>query len=358
MLKIYFNGINGVLKPALFCGSLLLIFSTFLHAQDIKYKVACIAFYNLENFYDTIDDPNFSDEEFTPTGPYKWNTAKFQTKLDHFSQVISQVGEEYTKGGPVLLGVCEVENDQVLDNIINTPALKNSGYQYVHYDSRYYRGVDVALIYRSQYFKVTASRAVPLIKWDDSTFTTRDQLVVTGLFDGEPLTVIVNHWPSRRGGAERSAPMRAAAGDLCRALVDSVRKANPAMKVIVMGDLNDDPTDVSINEHLKAVGDKDKAKNDDLYNPMYKMFKKDGIGSLAYADRWNLFDQIILSGNLLGDDKSTYKFLQAKVFNKNFLKQKEGSFGGYPLRTYVGTNYVGGYSDHFPAYIFIVKESK
>jgi hypothetical protein len=328
----------------------------FASAQEKQYKVGCIAFYNLENLYDTIDDPATSDEDFTPDGLYKWNTKRYYQKLDHISAVVSQIGDEYTKGGPVIIGFSEVENQSVLEDLISRPALKSSNYGIVHYDSPDKRGVDVALIYQKDHFTVLNSKNVKLSIPSRPDWTTRDQLVVSGLFDGEQLYVIVNHWPSRRGGEKRSAFLRNAAADLTKSIVDSIHGIDSIAKIVIMGDLNDDPTNKSLTKHLGAKSDQKLTGRKDLFNPMYNMFKKEGLGSLAYRDNWNLFDQIIVSGSLLGDDKSTYKFFKAKIFNKNFLTQKEGAFAGYPFRTYVGSVWYGGYSDHFPAYIFLVKE--
>jgi hypothetical protein len=330
----------------------------FASAQEKQYKAGCIAFYNTENFYDTINDPKTNDEEFTPEGKSNWTSKRYWTKVEHISQVISQIGDELVKGGPVLMGLSEIENEQVLKDLVNSPALKPSNYGIVHYDSPDKRGIDVALLYQKQHFTITSSKPVKLTIPEKPDFVTRDQLVVAGKFDGETLYIIVNHWPSRYGGEKRSAPLRNAAADLCKSIVDSIQKIDSTSKIIIMGDLNDDPVNKSLVKHLKAKSKIEETGKKDLYNPMYNLFKKEGVGSLAYRDNWNLFDQFIVSGTLLGDDKSTYKFYKAKVFNRNFLVQKEGAFAGYPFRTYAGGVYVGGYSDHFPSYIFLVKDSK
>lgn len=329
----------------------------FVSAQDKQYKIGCIAFYNTENFYDTIDNPNTQDEEFTPGGLDKWNSKKYYTKLEHLSEVISQIGDEFVKGGPVVLGLSEIEDSAVLVDLVKQPLLKASNYGIVEYDSPDRRGVDVALLYQKDHFKLINSRPVPLTIAGKPDFKSRDQLVVYGKFDGEPMYFIVNHWPSRRGGEKRSAGLRNAAADLTKSIVDSIQKIDSTSKIIIMGDLNDDPVNNSLVKHLKAKGDVKETGSKDLFNPMYNLYKK-GVGSLAYRDNWNLFDQIIVSGTLIGDDKSTYKFYQAKIFNKNFLTQKDGAFAGYPFRTYVGSTWQGGYSDHFPAYIFLAKEVK
>ncbi len=332
------------------------ITSQFANAQEKQYKVGCIAFYNTENFYDTIKDPITNDGDFTPNGLYKWNTKRYNIKLNHLSTVISQIGDEYVKGGPVVIGLSEIETQGVLVDLVNQPALKPSNYGIVHYDSPDKRGVDVALLYQKDHFVVENSKAVRLTVPGRPDWTTRDQLVVSGKFDGDQMYFIVNHWPSRRGGEKRSAFLRNAAADLCKSIVDSIQKIDSTAKIIVMGDLNDDPTNSSIVKHLKAKGDTAEVGKNGLYDPMYKLFKKEGLGSLAYRDSWNLFDQIIVSGRLLGADKSSYKFYKAKIFNRNFLTQKEGAFAGYPFRTYVGDTFTGGYSDHFPVYVFLAKE--
>ncbi|MBI5217702.1 MAG: endonuclease/exonuclease/phosphatase family protein [Bacteroidia bacterium] len=338
-------------------GVFLLVLNILANAQGKKYKIAIVAFYNLENLYDTINDPDKDDEEFLPEGKYNWTGKRYWAKQKNMSEVIAQLGQDLLKGGPTIMGLAEVENKQVVLNLINQPALKGSGYDVVHYDSPDKRGVDVAFIYRKKRFTVTGSRAVPLYYPEEKDFATRDQLVVSGLLDGEPVHVIVNHWPSRRGGEEKSSPKRDAAAKLCLSISDSIRKIKADAKIIIMGDLNDDPVDESIAKTLNAIGKIEKVVSNDFFNPMWKLFK-DGVGSLAYKDVWNLFDQIIVSGTLTGDDRSAYKFLRAKVFNEKFLRQKEGNFEGYPFRTYVGETYYGGYSDHFPVYIFLTKELK
>ena len=319
-----------------------------------KYKVAVISFYNLENIFDTIDDPDVRDEEFLPNGANLWDGKKYNTKMEHMSRVISQFGSEYVKGGPMICGICEIENRGCTQDLINQKHLKNSNYDFVQYEGPYSRGVDVALIYRKDYFKVTNSRAVSLTLPDN--YKTRDILVVSGLLEGEPIHVLVNHWPSR-GGGDKSVIGRNLAGQLARTLVDSIIKTDANAKIIVMGDLNDDPYNESVEEYLNANGKIDKLEAGQLYNTMAPILKR-GIGSLGYQDNWNLFDQIIVSQPLLGDDKSSFKFHSATVYNKNFLTQKGGRFNGYPFRTFSGGAYTNGYSDHFPTFIYLVRDLK
>lgn len=314
-------------------------------------KAAVVAFYNLENLFDTIDDPRINDAEFLPGGVNGWTSQRYQYKLNHMADVISQIGDEIVKGGPTMIGFSEIENRTVLENLIATPALASSGYAIVHYDSPDRRGVDVGFIYKKKDFTVLNSTSTPLRMPSDTGWRTRDQLVVTGLLDGDEVSVIVNHWPSR-GNDE---PYRLAAAALTRHLADSLYKINPEAKILIEGDLNDDPVDKSVFNVLGAVGKMKKLKKNGLFNPGWKMFR-DGIGSLAYRDSWNLFDQIILSEPLARTSATGWKFYKARVFNKPFLITKEGQYAGYPFRTFAGGAFAGGYSDHLPVYVVIVKQ--
>ena len=276
------------------------------------------------------------------------------------AEAISRIGEDDgIKGGPAILGVSEIENRQVLQDVVSHPLLRSSNFQIVHYDSPDLRGVDVALIYQPRYFRVISSESPELVIFDENgqRVYTRDQLVVTGSFDGENISIIVNHWPSRSSGESVTKPRRNEAATLTRRLVDSLQKIDNNAKIVVMGDLNDDPVNESLRKYLGASDSPDKLRDGELFNCMYPLFKK-GVGSLYYRDGMNLFDQIIVSQALLGKDYSTYKFYAARVFNKPFLVQQDGQYKDYPLRTYVGTTFQGGYSDHFPVYILLVRERK
>ena len=327
------------------------------NAQD-EYKISCVAFYNLENLFDTIVDPDTNkilQEDFTPFGDKNWNTPKYYEKLDHMARVISEIGTDMVRTGPAIIGVSEVENRRVLEDLIKRPALLSRNYQIVHYESPDERGIDVAFLYQPNVFKLTKSSSHPILLPHNNR--TRAALLMEGEFDGEKMYFIVDHWPSRGGGHKKSDPLRAMVADHDRSIIDSILTINPDAKIIIMGDLNDDPVDKSVTEHLKAKGKIKKLKEGDLYDTMTDNYKK-GIGSLGYNDAWNLFDQIIISQNYLGDDKSTYKFWKALVFNKKYLIQKTGHYKGYPFRTYSGGQYSGGYSDHLPTYIYLIKENK
>jgi len=329
-----------------------------MFSQEKKdYLVTGVGFYNLENLFDTLVDPDpnkILQDDFTPKGKKVWTSEHYQEKLVNMAKVIGEIGTEITPDGVAILGVSEVENKSVLEDLVKSESIKTRNYQVVHYDSPDRRGIDVGLLYNPKYFKVTSSKSFSL-RSIDTTFYTRDQLLVSGLLNGEKVHVIVAHWPSRRGGEKRSKPRRASAAKLGRMIVDSLQKDDPSAKVFYMGDLNDDPVDESVKKHLRGNGKEEKLGKDGLFNPWESYYKK-GIGTLAYRDTWNLFDQIMVSKALLGKDYTSFKLYKSKVFNKPYLKSSEGKYKGYPYRTYSFGTYVGGYSDHFPVYMFLIKE--
>ncbi len=327
-----------------------------LHAQK-QYKVGLIGFYNCENLFDTIDGDN-DDAEFLPNSSHLYNRNVYNDKLSKLSDVLSLIGTDLSPDGLAMFGVAEVETEGVMLDLINQEKLRGRGYKIVHYDSQDKRGIDVGLVYNPKYFKVIKSEPlfVSLIGDEGKPYFTRDVLYVYGLFDGEPLHVLVNHWPSRRGG-EASAPSRAIAAGVGKAKIDSIVKADPNAKFILMGDLNDDPVSPSVAKVLGAKGDPDKVAKGGIYNP-WVTFYKNGNGTLAYGDSWNLFDQIMVSQSFLDKTQTGFFFQKAAIFKKEFMLQQTGQYKGYPLRTYDGNVYNHGYSDHFPTYIEFLKEKK
>jgi hypothetical protein len=353
-----------------------LMFSHIALAQK-KYNIHTIAFYNLENLFDTKDDPITFDEDFLPGGSMNWTEKNYKKKLDLLSYAISEIGTAENKNSPTILGVCEIENKNVLEDLVLHENIIAKGYKIIHFDSPDRRGIDVGLLYQEKYFTPTFFVNVPLYIYEDPQYNnrnikakidpitqektyiskrifTRDQLVVTGLLEGEEVHFIVNHWPSRSGGEAKSSPNREAAGTLNRRIVDSLYNLNPNAKIITMGDLNDGPYNKSVLEKLNAKGNRKSVSSKDLYNPFFEM-QKNGVGSLAYRDAWDLFDQVIVSEPLIRKDFSNFRYWKAGVFNKTFLTVKEGQYKGYPLRNADGEV---GYSDHFPVYVYLIKEEK
>lgn len=339
--------------------AVLLMLGMGLCAQSTKqaYKISIIGFYNLENFYDTIDNPAVNDEEFTPAGPKNYNGTIYWNKVLHLATVISQMGADQNADGPALLGVAEVENDTVLNDLVHHKLLERRNYKIVHYDSRDARGVDVGLLYNPKYFTVEASDKlfVQLPSGTKDAYYTRDILWVKGKLDGETIHVYVNHWPSRSGGEERSAPAREAAARVCRNHMDSILKADPNAKIVVMGDLNDDPTNNSVAGVINAKGKKNDVGPGGMFNPWVELYKK-GIGTLAYQDAWGLFDQIMISYPWLNKDQDGFFYYQQHIFNREFMVENIGKYKGYPMRTWDGNTYRGGYSDHFPTYLVFLKK--
>lgn len=338
---------------------LVLIISAQTQAQSSqhKYKVALIGFYNLENLYDTVNNTMIDDEEFLPNSERHYTGRIYRDKLDRLASVISQMGTDINPDGLALLGVAEIENDTVLTDLANTALLKSRNLKFVHYNSPDRRGVDVGLFYNPRYFKPLHSEPlfVQLPGGSKDSYFTRDILYVKGMMDKDTVHVFVNHWPSRSGGEERSMPARAAAASVARKKIDSIMGANPASKVVLMGDLNDDPISPSVTKVLGAKGNEKKVGPSELYNPWVDMYKK-GIGTLAYQDAWGLFDQIIISGSWLPKDQAGFYYQRAVIFNKDFLVQKTGKFRGYSKRTWDGMTYNYGYSDHFPVYLMMLQK--
>lgn len=326
-----------------------------IDAQIHRGKVCVIGFYNLENLYDTIDNPMVNDDEFTPTGKRRYGSAIFRDKLYKLASVIKQIGDEYTAKGPAILGVAEIENDTVLQFLVQHPLLKERKYHIIHAPSKDARGIDVALLYRpDQFFPLVASKLfVPLPGSSKDAYYTRDILYACGRLLNDTVHVYVNHWPSRRGGKQRSAKARMQAALVCRKHMDSIRAVNPMARIVVMGDLNDDPIDGSLTRGLGSVGRKEQMRPDALYNPWEAMYRR-GQGTLAHGDSWGLFDQVLFSAGWIRPGRDGLRFHKAHIFNRSFLQETSGRYRGYPMRTWDGFRYRGGYSDHFPVYVAVM----
>ena len=331
--------------------------NSFAQDNERKFNIHTLAFYNLENLFDTINDVNKNDEA-SPIMEIKFNRSDiYKQKITNMAKVISEIGYEVTKRPPSIIGICEVENRKVVEDLISNEKLENHNYGIVHYESPDDRGIDVGLIFNKDVFEVKNSNSHDVFITGNNSNkrrNTRDQLVVTGLLDGDLIHIIVNHWPSR--GADETK--RIAAAEVNNLIIDSLRNIHNNAKIITMGDFNDDPFDKSIKRVLGAKKEiKDVGKND-LYNPFEKILVEKGIGTNAYRDKWQLFDQIILTREFLKKDYQDYQLYKAGVFNKSFLINKKGKFKGYPYRSFSYGTFTGGYSDHLPPYIYLLKEIK
>lgn len=363
-------------KKSVFLFLVLVAGITRSQAQDKKFKIHTVAFYNVENLFDTINQANY-DEEYLPQNG--WTSKKYKKKINNLARVIVGIGtNDQQKESPTILGVSEVENRGVLEDLVKNPQIASKDYGIVHFESPDKRGIDVGFLYQKKHFKPTSYINVPLYIYKDQVDVTkkeekevedsdkivadasskrvytRDQLLVTGLLDGEEVHFIVNHWPSRSGGEKRSSPYREAAGRLNRKIMDSLFKINPNAKIITMGDLNDGTYNKSVKVGIGAKLKKSEVKKSGIYNPFEQM-AKDGNATLFYRDSGDIFDQIMVSEAYIRGDFSGWQYWKAGIYNKQFMIQTTGQYKGYPLRNSTSEP---GFSDHFPVYVYLIKEQK
>lgn len=319
-----------------------------------QYNAYAVGFYNLENLFDYEDDPNNTgDDDFLPTGPYRWTQVQYEQKLDNLARVLSSMGKEITPYGAAFFGVSEVENRRVLEDLVLREELKGMGLKVIHEDSPDRRGIDVAALYNPNIFTL-GGYEYHTLQWEERPdFITRDQLHAYGYIAGEKVHFIVVHWPSRYGGGT-SEPLRLATARLSKEIIDEIHAEEPDAKIILMGDFNDDPTDKSVTEVLNAKSLRSEVGSQGLYNPGASLLAK-GIGTLVYNDSWNFYDQMIVSKGLLKED-SKLRLWKMEVFNQDFLVTQEGKRKGYPHRTFEGNSFTNGYSDHFPVMVYLVQE--
>lgn len=339
--------------------ALMMLFAVMFTAQaqnQKRYEVYSVGFYNLENLFDTIHDNGKNDYEFLPDGTNKWGTLKYTNKLKNMATVLNEMATDVSPVGMAAVGVSEIENSRVLADLVNHEILAPRGWDFVHIEGPDRRGVDCGLLYNPKLFKPINSKLAPYTTVDnDTTYKTRGFLIVSGEMGGEVVHIIVNHWPSRYA----KSPARERAGVLVRQLKDSIMAEMPETKVLIMGDMNDDPDDKSMKTCLGAVRDKEDIKaSTDLYNPWWNILRKKGLGTLKYKGKWNLFDQVVLSGNLIGTDRSTLKLYKTEIFSRSYMFQQEGRYKGNTKRTHAGGVWLNGYSDHLPVITYLIKEAK
>ena len=335
---------------------------------DTPAKNYVIGFYNLENLFDTFDDPAKNDEEFLPEGKNKWTDAKYQKKLHNMASVIGTMASE-NGAFHTILGVSEIENRLVLEDLVSQPEIARANYQIVHYDSPDARGVDVGLLYRPDQFTYLDSESIPFTFDSDiefsmsedlqDAFKTRDILMVHGLIDGEDFAIYVAHLPSRIGG--KGGDLRSRGAEIIYSHAMDMMEKYPGIKVVVMGDMNDNPTDTSMSVYLHGKENPSEVGRQDFFSPFFSMLKK-GYGSIAYRGEWSIYDIIMVNETLLNAPDGGLKIRQTGrkgnygvVFKRPFMVTKDGQYKGYPFRTFSNGSFIGGYSDHFPTFIVIGK---
>ncbi len=335
----------------------MILVSQFLFSQGSEPIRRIVAFYNLENLFDTIDHPDTFDEDYTPSGKLNYTSADYHRKLRELSSVICEIGRKERNSGPDILGVSEVENRQVLEDLLTQPLLDSLPYAIAHLESPDLRGIDVALIYREDLFFPLSYQSFEVRLWNESGLRifTRDVLWIHGILDAEEIHLLVNHWPSRRGGASRSSSRRLKAAYVNKKIVERIKSENPDPKIVILGDFNDDPTDKSLVQGLGAQSLK-RLDSVGFFNPMIRLFKR-GYNTLAYRDQIHLFDQILLSSNFVSSGSGEgFKFANAGIYNPPRLHVREGKYKGYPNRSFQNGKYAGGFSDHFPVFVKLIKE--
>tara|TARA_R110002050_G_scaffold94765_1_gene197103 strand:- start:98720 stop:99688 length:969 start_codon:yes stop_codon:yes gene_type:complete len=313
----------------------------------VRDDLQTIAFYNIENLFDIYDDKHTNDNDFLPSSVKKWTPKRYDNKLRKLSFAISNIGKKETGKHPALIGLAEVENAKVIEDLISSKHLEDCNYGYVHYNSLDERGIDVALLYDKNVFEVLYSEpfTIELTDDDGSPDYTRDILLVSGLLDGEKVHILVNHWSSRREGEKETEFKRIASSNKAGEIISNLRFEDENAKIIVIGDFNDDPSSNSIKRLVEGF---------DLFNPM-ETLRSYNRGTTNYNRQWNLFDQILISTNFFKTSDNLFEYSSANIFDEDFLKLFNGKFKGTPFRTYVGKKYKGGYSDHFPVYAIFKK---
>ena len=358
------------MKRFLFALALTLVLSLPLGAQKSKSYV--IGFYNLENLFDTYHDEGKNDYQYLPDGSNAWTEVKYAKKLHNMAHVIAEMAKDNGRFHTVL-GVSEVENRHVLEDLVVEPEIRDANFQIIHYDGPDRRGVDCALLYRPEQMQVVSSESIPFdfnsenIKFEmdkeaQDNFRTRDILIVHGIIDGEHFAFYVCHLPSRIGG--KGQDLRARGGEIAYEHARKMEEQFPGIKIVVMGDMNDNPTDDSMAVYLHGKEKIDEVGPEDFFSPFLSMLKA-GYGTLAYQGEWNIYDCILTNYNLTHAPKGTLVIqpmikkkkavFYGRVFQKPFMTNQSGPYAGTPFRTFSGGQFIGGYSDHYPTYIIIRK---
>ena len=349
--------------------ALLLLSAPFSTAAKRTYV---IGFYNLENLFDTYHDEGKNDYEYLPDGANKWTEEKYRKKLRNMAHVIAEMKKDNGRWHTVL-GVSEIENRHVLEDLVMEPEIAEANYQIVHYDGPDRRGVDVALLYKPDQMTLVGSESIPfdfnsgnikftLTKEEQDYFRTRDILMVHGIIDGEHFAFYVCHLPSRLGG--KGQDLRARGGEIIYEHSMEMMKKYPGIKCVVMGDMNDNPTDESMAVYLHGREKLSQVGPEDYFSPFLSMLKA-GYGSLAYRGEWNIYDCILVNYALAHPDKGTLQIMPVikkkkakyygRIFSKPFMTNQSGQYKDTPFRTFSNGSFIGGYSDHYPTYIVISK---
>lgn len=356
------------MKRSFIVAALLILMSLSASAQKTQQNYV-IGFYNLENLFDIYDDPVKNDNEFLPEGKNKWTQAKYEKKLHNMAKVIRAMADN-NKRWHTILGISEIENRLVIEDLVSQPEIADANYEIVHYDSPDRRGVDVALLYKPDQFTYLDSESIPFdfnsdidfSDTDTSYFKTRDILMVHGLIAGEHFAFYVAHLPSRVGG--KGGNLRSRGAEIIYNHSREMEAKYPGIKIVAMGDMNDNPTDDSMAKYLHGQERLENVTPTEFYSPYISMLKA-GYGSLCYQGVWSIYDLELVNYNLAHAPngglkiqpvtKNHGKEYYGVVFKRPWMTTQKGQYKGYPFRTFSNGAFVGGYSDHYPTYIVIGK---
>lgn len=332
-------------------------------------KSYVIGFYNLENLFDIYDDPAKNDEEFLPEGKNKWTAWKYRAKVHNMARVIRAMRDDNNQYHTIL-GISEIENRLVIEDLVSDPQIADANYQIVHYDGPDRRGVDVALLYDPAKFKYLSSESIPFtfrdskvkITLDEAAqknFRTRDILMVHGTIEGEHFAFYVTHLPSRLGG--KGSDLRSRGAEIIYNHAMQMTKKYPGIKIAVMGDMNDNPTDDSQKVWLHGKATIGELTPSDFFDPFEKLLA-DGYGSLAYRGEWNIYDIVQVNYNMAVAPRGGLKLqpvhkkgYYGHIYHQPFMTQQSGQYKGTPFRTFSNGAFIGGYSDHYPTFVKISK---
>jgi len=337
--------------------SLLLLGMALSAEAQKKYKVMAVGFYNCENFFDAVHDTNKEDIPFTPNGEYHYTEEIYKQKVHNIATVIKAMGTDVTPDGPAIVGLAEVENGKVLTDLCDEPELKDRHYKYEWFYTPDVRGISTGMLYNPKYFHPISARPLTVpMEQIGQTRPTRDILYVYGVLAGDTVHVLVNHWPSKSGGETASAPGRRLAAGVDKHIVDSLTIADPNVKIIIVGDLNDNPTSEGVMEVLNAKADPKDALPSGIYNPWINKYNK-GEGTENYRGEWNLIDQIMVSGGFITDKNNKWKYYKSEIYHNDMLVYHLGKNKGLPHRSFtINKTWDNGYSDHFPVLTYFVEE--
>ncbi len=325
------------------------IFLSVIYKQSKNDKLLLVS-YNVENLMDTIDEPRFADDEFTPDGKKKWNSKRYNKKINDISNVLCSIDEDRT---PEIIALIEVENRRVVEDLLKTEKMLKGKYQIIHEETSDFRGIDVALLVNRDVFKYITHSQLSLLDQDGKPYRTREILFVKGLVGKDTMYVFVNHWKSRYGGVVETQEKRQMAAKILRERINKIFAVNPKANVVCLGDFNDTPFDKSLETILNASTDSIFDSKEELYN-LTAYEAKQKRGTYSKKGDWYMLDNIIVSQNLLNKKSKIYAPDVAKIFKKDIVSHYNSKIGEkIPNRTYGGSRYYGGISDHFAVYAYL-----